>query len=60
MRNRLLRGVKAVRNIKPSEQKIHQNTWLIYGAEKRKLTALNLSPEEYEIKVRKLLKELRL
>ena len=49
-----------VRNIKPSEQKINQNVWLIYGAEKRKLTALNLKPEEYERRIRKLLYELRI
>ena len=43
-----------------SEQILNQNMWLIYEAEKSKLAAMNLSPEEYEIRIRELIEVLRI
>jgi len=49
-----------MRDRKQVKHNSNQNVWLIYNAEKRKLTALNLKPEEYERRIRKLLYELRI
>lgn len=49
-----------MRDREQTKHKSNQNVWLIYNVKKRKLTALNLSPEEYEIRIKELIKELQI
>ncbi len=52
--------MEAKEQYKPKPKQTADNRYILYEQEKRKLCALNLSPEEWEIRINKLLDELQI